>query len=234
VVEDVFKKYKGGVTVNKPVVLALAVILAASTAAVAGVHTVGGGTPNSNNTFPFAGGSTYPAFRWQTMWFQSELGEAGQILKIEWQVYSGGSSSPGGTFNNCDILLCHTNISAVTTTFASNYGTGTPVNVFTGTYVLPPSNALDWITIVEPANFTYNNTDNLLIEVSWQTSPSGSKTFFAVRSSGSNFPGRVYSYSSKTATTGTLGANYHHYGRITIGYVGVAPTSLGRIKSLYN
>ena len=44
--------------------------------------------------------------------------------------------------------------------------------------------------------------------------------------------GRVYA-SSATATTSTLGAAYHHYGRITIGYVGVAPTSLGRVKSIF-
>ena len=211
--------------------ITLALVVVASTAAVADTHIVGGGTPNTNNTYPFSGG--FSAFRWQTMWFQSELNEAGAITKIEWQVYSGARPSPGGTFNNCDILLCHTNISAVTSTFADNYGGNTPVNVFTGTCVIPASVAEQWITIVEPKNFTFNNKDNLLIEVSWQGG-SGSATYFKVRSSGSPpFPGRVYNTSSKTATTGSVTASYHQYGRITIGNVGVEATSLGRVKSLF-
>ena len=47
-------------------------------------------------------------------------------------------------------------------------------------------------------------------------------------------PGRVYDTSSKTATTGTFGASYRRYGRITIGYAAVAPTSLGRVRAIYN
>jgi len=212
---------------RKLALLSLACVVAASTAAVAVEHVVGGGTPNSNNTFPFWG--LYSAFRWQTMWFQSELGEAGDITKIEWNTWS---STSGGTFSNCDILLCHTNISAITSNFANNYGGNTPVTVFTGTYVLSGYPANTWVTIVEPTNFTYNNTNNLLIEVSWQGG-SGSTNSMWVRTSGSNFPGRVWNTSSKTATTGSVQASYHHYGRITIGYVGVSPTSLGRVKSLY-
>lgn len=216
---------------KKYVFLTLALVVAASTLATAAVHIVGGGTPNTNNTYPFTAAS---AFRWQTMWFQTELGETGPVSKIEWQVYSGARPSPGGTFNNCDILLCHTSVKAVTSTFATNYGGKTPVNVFKGTYVLPASVAEQWMTIVEPTNFTFNNTDNLLIEISWQGG-SASSTFFKVRMVGSPlYPGRVYNSSSKTETTGSITTNYHQYGRITIGAIpGVAPTSLGRVKSIF-
>ena len=213
---------------KKLVFLTLALVIAASTAAVAGVHVVGGGTPNSNNTFPFWG--IYSAFRWQTMWFKSELNEAGPITKIEWNAWNNTS---GGSYSNCDILLCHTGISAITNNFANNYGGKTPVTVFHGTYSLSGYPVNTWITIVSPSNFTYNNTDNLLIEVSWQGG-SGGATFFKVRSSGSPpFPGRVYNTSSKTATTGSVTSSYHQYGRITIGNVGVNPTSLGRVKSIF-
>ena len=44
--------------------------------------------------------------------------------------------------------------------------------------------------------------------------------------------GRVY-VTSATATSGPLNSTYAQYGRITVGYVGVAPTSLGRVKSIY-
>jgi hypothetical protein len=129
---------------------ASALVFAASTAAVAAVHTVGGGAPNIGNTYPFYGSS--PAFRWQTMWFQSELNEAGPVTKIEWQTWT--QAGVGGKYQDCDILLCHTGFSALTATFALNYGGKTPVNVYPETYTLPASNPLDWVTIVEPTNFT--------------------------------------------------------------------------------
>lgn len=216
---------------NRLVVPALALALAASNAAVADVHVVGGGTPNSNNTYPFWG--IFPAFRWQTMWFQSELNEAGPVSKIEWQIWSNPAGGLGGTYYNCIILLCHTGIPAITANFANNYGGNTPVTVFSGTYVFPRSSANQWMTIVAPTNFTFNNRDNLLIEVSW-TAGSGDINPFKVRTNGPPpFPGRVYNSSSATAETGSVTANMHRYGRITIGDVGVDGTSLGRVKSLF-
>jgi hypothetical protein len=206
----------------------LALVIAASAPAVAEVHTVGGGAPDIGNTYPFYGSS--PGFRWQTMWFQSELGEAGPVTKIEWQTWT--TAGVGGKYSDCDILLCHTGFSTLTATFALNYGGKTPVNVYNDIYTLPSSSPLQWVTIVEPSNFTYNNTDNLLMEISWQGG-SGVPNYFWTRTRGSNFPGRVYNTSSKTAVSGTLNSSYHHYGRITIGYVGVAATSFGRVKALF-
>jgi hypothetical protein len=119
---------------KKAISLVAIALLVLTGLSLAGEHLVGG-SGNSNNTIPFWGG--YPAARWQTIWLQTEIGEAGKITKIEWQNYS-GSAGNGGTFNQCDILLCHTSLSAVTATFANNYGGNTPVNVYSGTFVLPP------------------------------------------------------------------------------------------------
>jgi hypothetical protein len=215
---------------KKLVFLTLALVVAASTVAVAGVHIVGGGTPNTANTFPWG---NRPGMRWQTMWFKSELNEAGLVSKIEWQIYA-SIPGAGGVYSSCDILLCNTTVSALTSTYASNYGTATPVNVFTGTYRLAASPVNAWVTIVSPTNFTYTNTGNLLMEVSWSSATGGSN-FFKYRSTGSSHPGRVYNTSSgaKTATTGTLHRTYHQYGRITITPTAVEATSLGRVKSLF-
>lgn len=215
---------------KKLVFLTLALAVAASTVAVAAVHVVGGGTPNTANTFPWG---ARPGMRWQTMWFKSELNEPGKVTKIEWQVYD-RIAGAGGVYSNCDILLCNTTVSALTATYASNYGTATPVNVFTGTYTLAASPTNAWVTIVSPTNFTYANTGNLLMEVSWASATGGSN-FFKYRSTGGTYPGRVYNTSAgaKTATTGTLNTTYHQYGRITIEPTGVAPTSLGRVKSIF-
>jgi hypothetical protein len=170
--------------------------------------------------------------RFQTLWFQTEINEAGPVSKIEWQVYDTAGGA-GGTWNACRILLCHTPVSAVTTVFADNYGGNTPVTVFNGTFVMSAYPAGAWVTIVQPTNFNYTNARNLLIEVSW-TSHSAGSTYMKVRSTPPPVPGRVYNLTDAQATTGSVTAGYHQYGRITIGYVGVAPTSLGRIKGLYN
>jgi hypothetical protein len=216
---------------KKPLIITFVVAVALADLAFAGVHVVGGGTPNSNNTFPFWG--YHPQFRWQTMWFQSELDEAGPLAKVEWQIWSNPSGGAGGTFTGCKVLLCHTGIGAITANFNNNYGGNAPVTAFSGTYVLPPSSANEWITVVAPTDFTYNNRDNLLIEVSW-TAGEGDINPVKCRNSGpAAFPGRVYNSSSATAETGLVSANMHRYGRITIGYPGVAPTSLGRVKTLF-
>ncbi|UCH78013.1 MAG: hypothetical protein JSU81_09865 [Candidatus Coatesbacteria bacterium] len=208
-----------------------ALVVASSAAVEAGVHIVGGGTPNSNNTFPFWG--YHPQFRWQTMWFQYEIGEAGPLTRLEWQMWSNPSGGAGGTFTNCKVLLCHTGIRAVGANFRNNYGGNQPVTAFSGTYVLPRSEANEWLTIVAPTNFTFNNRDNLLIEVSW-TAGVGNINPFKCRNAGSHpFPGRVYNSSSATAETGNVTADIHRYGRITISGAGVEATSLGRVKSLY-
>ncbi len=211
----------------KKVFIGIAVLVAAY--AFAGEHLVGG-TPTSANTFPFAG--SISQMRWQTLWYQSEITEAGAVSKIEWQVYDTAGGA-GGTWNDCKIYLCHTTVNAVTATFADNYGGFTPVLVYSGTYVMSPTSAGQWVTIVEPTNFTYNNTNNLLIEVSWPSHGTAGSTFFKYRSSGGTMPGRVYNTTDANAATGTVTASYHQYGRITIGYVDVAPTSLGRVKALY-
>jgi hypothetical protein len=209
---------------------ALALTIMTAGVALAAVHNVGG-SGTTGNTIPFWANSTYyPQMRFQTMWRQSEINETGPISLIEFRMYTGYTGA-GGTFNGCLILLCHTNVSAITTTFASNYGGGTPVTVFTGTYVLASYAGGTWVKIVEPNNFTYNNKDNLLIEVSWTGYSSGGTNYMYCDGSGG--PGRIYA-ASATATTGTVQAGYWQLGRITVGPVGVAPTSLGRIKSLYN
>ena len=211
---------------KKLVFLSLACVVIASTAAVAGQHLVGG-SATGGNTIPFW--ATYGGMRWQTIWSQSNINEAGPISMVEFITYSTGISSTN-TFNTCKILLCHTTLTHVTASYTGNYGGNTPVTVFDGTKVIPATGGNTWVSIVEPTNFTYNNTNNLLIEVSW-VSATGYRCDFQVNSRGSH--GRVYS-NNPTASSGSVTNNYDQLGRITVGYVGVAPTSLGRIKTFYN
>lgn len=210
---------------KKYVVLTMALVIAASTLAVAGQHVVGG-TKYTGNTIPWWG--SYTAGRFHCMWFKSEINEAGPVSMIEFQVYQ----TSGGTFNNVDMLLCHSSRTALTSTYSTNYDGKTPVKVYTGNYTVTASLPRDsWFKQCDVTNFTYNNSDNLLFEISWSGRTSSGANYFWRASSGQ--PGRVWA-SSKTASSGTLYANQGEIARITIGYVGVAPTSLGRIKGLYN
>ena len=209
---------------KKLVFLTLALVLTASTIAVAGVHIVGG-TGTGGNTIPFW--PSQPGMRWQTIWHKADINEAGAVTKVEFQSYRISTAS---TFTTCKVLLCHTSLTHVTASYTGNYGGKTPVTVFSGTKVVPVTAQGQWWTVVEPTNFTYNNTDNLLIEVSWVSGSPSTVCHCYINSRGK--AGRVYAYSA-TATTGTVTTNYDQLGRITIGYVGVAPTSLGRVKTLF-
>jgi len=210
--------------VKKYVLLTMALVLVASTLAMAGVHIVAGpGT--GGNTIPFW--PTRPGMRWQTIWHKADINEAGAVTKVEFQAYS---ISVASSFTTCKVILCHTSLAHVTTSYTANYGGKTPVTVFSGTKVVPATARLQWFTVVDPTNFPYNNSDNLLIEVSGVSGSGGSVCHCYINSRGK--AGRVYAYSA-TATVGTVTRNYDQVGRITIGSSGVAPTSLGRVKSIF-
>jgi len=207
----------------------LFVVTALIPVAFAGTYTVGGGG-GTGNTIPWWGNNpSYPQMRFQCIWLQTQINEAGTITKVEQQDWN--ANSTGGTFGGCKVLLCHTSLATITATFADNYGGNTPVTVFDGTKVIPDVNNGDWVTIAEGSNlFQYNNTANLLYEVSW-TSPSGGANYFNNSSSGQS--GRVYA-NSATALTGTVTNGYCAVGRITITPgSGVAPSSLGRVRAMF-
>ena len=65
------------------------------------------------------------------------------------------------------ITLGHTTLSALTTTFASNFNSGAPVTVASGlTFTVPagvPAGTPIWLPL--PGMFTYNGTDNLIVDI---------------------------------------------------------------------
>lgn len=214
---------------KKLVSLTLALVLATATLASAGEYLVGG-TYTGGNTIPFW--ATYGGMRWQTIWDKSRILESGKVTKVEFITHPTVPISETNTFNTCKILLCNTTLTHVTTNYKDNYGGQTPVTVFSGTKVIPATPVSTWVTIFSSTKtgFTYNREYNLLIEVSWVTA-SGRRCDFQVNSRGSH--GRIYS-NNPTAENGTVTTNYDQLGRVTITpNVGVSPTSLGRVKSLF-
>jgi hypothetical protein len=78
-----------------------------------------------------------------------------------------------GTFTGVRIYASHTSRTSLSSTFADNYNGNTPVLVYSNSslFLNIPENA--WGQINFDSIFAYNGSDNLLIEIQWDASPSG-------------------------------------------------------------
>jgi hypothetical protein len=179
-------------------------------------------SPSGGNRAPWRGGGG-DGMRFQCLWLQSSIGHTGYVNQIEFSYYSG---TVPASFNSCSVLLCHTSASTLVETFATNYGGNTPVEVYNGTMTL---NGSDWLDLgITPNAFNYNNSDNLLMEVVWN-GDSGSDVY-CYRSTGT--ARRAYSY-TYNASSGSV-YDQSQYIRLHIGTMtGVAPTSLGRVRAIF-
>lgn len=208
------------------VVVGLAVALTAPAFATGKQVTVGTLT-TSGNWIPFWGPS-YNAMRFQTLMDQSQIAYAGTINEVEYYAWFGY----GGEFLKYRVLLGHTGLSALTTTYDNNWK-GTPVEVANAASFVINTAVRTWFPLKLTKTFTYNNTDNLLIEIVWDGktgTPRGEPVYTCTFGSGYH---RIYSPGSSTSPTGS-GSTLAYYCRLSFSYsTGVAPTSLGRVKALY-
>ena len=173
-------------------------------------------------------GSMYPWYspnegmRCQMLFDRDKIDYAGTIteFELEKQVYV-------GEYGNVKFYLCHTPLSALATDFSANYGGNTPKLVASfSTYKLPEVEGVYPIPMAE--TFDYNNRDNLILEVTWET---GGRQKVPLLS-GTVTAHVCYANDAK-ATIGTV-ADVALNARISFNtYKGVAPASLGRVKALY-
>ena len=168
------------------------------------------------------GGAAADAMRFQCLWLRSDIDYPGFVDKVEFDSASGAI----GHFYNCRILLCHTNRTALVSNFTTNYGGNTPVEVH------PPITRSmgggGWVNAnIRARIFSYNNRDNLLMEVRWNGDSGRDINCYV----GTGTAKRCYAYNHE-ATTGRVSHDSQRV-RLTIGvYTGVEPTSLGRVKTL--
>jgi hypothetical protein len=185
------------------------------------------GTRTGGNWIPFWS-QTYTAMRFQTLIDKSEINNAGVINEVELFRYwtTGGDV----TYNNVRIFLGHTALSALGLTFDSNYK-DTPVEVkTTGSLVIPTAQA--WFPLKMTKTWTYNNTDNMIVEIRWTGSTPRTGVPLYTCSFGSGIH-RVYAYNNANATSGT-GDTLAYHSRLSFSYsTAVTPTSLGRVKALF-
>ena len=205
-------------------ILAAAVVAAAilAPAASASGKVVVVGPRTAADVVPWRGGSGN-ALRFQCLWFQRDINYAGYVNAVEFEK----TNSASGRFLGVLVLLCHTKKAALEAAFNNNYTGYTPLEVAhmrsiglsgTGWFNLP----------VSPYRFKYDNRDNLLMEIRWNGDDGHDVPCWR-----SSQPySRCYAY-DHTATTGTVYNNGQRI-RLTIGaMIGLAPTSLGRVKTLF-
>jgi len=164
---------------------------------IIGVQVVG-------NYIPFWG-SNYNACRFQTLYLQSEINQAGQIVTLSYMP----STSTIGSFDNVRVYLCHTSVSQLGTTFDNNYSGNTPVEVI-NVPNMSVGNAgdiwMDW-----DVSFDYNNVDNLLVEIRWNGDNGVGVPIWRTAEA---VPRRLYAWDDG-ATTGTAG-NQCYYTKLAI------------------
>ncbi len=170
------------------------------------------------------GGAAADAMRFQCLWLQRDINYAGYVDKIEFETRGGPYMAH---FDNCRILLCHTNLNWLVSAFASNYGGNTPVEVHPR--MTRSIGGIGWITAdIMSHVFNYDNRDNLLMEIVWNGDSGGDVICYL----GAATARRCYSYNHQ-ATTGRV-SNDSQRIRLTIGvYTGLEATSLGRVKTLF-
>ncbi len=123
---------------------------------------------SGSNVYPWS--TSYTQCRFQLLYLASQIGRSGTITE-----FANKTSNTGiGTFANVSYRMCHTNVNALTTTYAANYGGNTPVVVFSAPSLVRGKSATDVWDSVPVSNFNYNGTDNLLVEIVWIGTPSGS------------------------------------------------------------
>jgi hypothetical protein len=194
----------------------IAVLLAAAllipAAASADTTWVAIGSPASLNSIPFWGAG-YDAFRCQWLYHQSEISQAGDIVAIG--IYS--SADAPAEYYHVTVSCCHTPLTDLTTNFSDNYGGKSPQILLQAETLLVGTGASQtWYYF--PGTFSYNDTDNLIVEITWRGDAGVTERFY--RNGMSSFYRRCIAYSD-TASSGTRDTVMGNYIRLGFLQTGV-------------
>lgn len=167
------------------------------------------GSPVIGNVIPFWGAS-YNASRFQVLFLQSEINIAGDIISFAFMP----TTSTIGTYNDVRMYCCHTNVPQLSSVFDDNYAGNTPVEVMNEPVLAVGGTANEWMPW--DINFSYNNVDNLLVEIRWNGDNNINVPFWRT---GEAIPRRLYAWDDN-ATTGSL-QNTSNYVRLIIVTTGI-------------
>jgi len=177
------------------------------------------------NAIPWWPHPTLTSMRCQMLYDRSYIDYAGTVTEFQLEK----TDAESATFYEVKFYLCHTSLASLTPVFRENYGGNTPTMVGSfATYKLPA--VVGPYPIPMAATFPYNNVDNLLFEVTWESSD---KTNIMCRvKTGSMAGHRCFAWDYK-AEVGSPDAVAYNALVVFDTYPGVAPASLGRVKVLY-
>jgi hypothetical protein len=196
------------------------------------------GGSSSSGAAPF--GSVH--WRLQTVYLASEVNGKGPITGFGMKT---ATTTTTGAYTYT-LKLGHTTLSRFTSTFADNYTNGSPVTVVSNqTFTIPggvPANTYIWIPF--PGTFTYNGTDDLLVDLDVSNGiATNSMLYTSVSGSARVAAG---STGSSTANIGMIGSVLHAAFRFNGGRVMVLPNvtesasdqvlgngTAGQIQSIY-
>ncbi len=155
-----------------------------------------------------------------------ELNVAGDITRVEWNA---SAAVTGAGFGDVEITLCETSLSELTTSFRGNYGGNTPALIYSNSWLVVTTSGDQWFGFDCAKPFPYGGSKNLVVEMRWRrdselTVPSW---HFDTKPAFRNCS--VGTYAAEEGKLGTWCSRH----RFTYTAAAVAPTSLGRVKSLY-
>ncbi|MEK6745325.1 MAG: hypothetical protein AABZ15_17055 [Nitrospirota bacterium] len=117
---------------------------------------------SSSDSYPFSGSASPKR---QYLYPATMLGTQGSISKIAFRLKN---ASNAGAYGNVEVIMGHTVLSSLTTTFASNM-VG-PSTVYSGSVTIPAGmKAGDWIEIPLSSAFAYDGVSNLVVQVAADT-----------------------------------------------------------------
>ncbi len=204
--------------------LVAALTLAVATSALATGRQITCYSAQASTPCPFWG-ATYSGMRFQTNIEQSRIRYAGSINEVEFYNYAGVS----GRFNNYVVYLCHTDRVSLSTYFGVNYY-GTPVQVVSlAAFNIPAVRG--WFGLKMTRRFNYDNVRHLLIEVLWEGDNAINVPVY-MNDMVSGYR-RIWAVNNPSAPYG-VGDASAYYIRLSFGvFTALEPTSLGRVKALY-
>jgi len=170
----------------------------------------------------------------QELILPSDALPAGRITRWEW--FGVGKEVKAGKYFKFRLTLCPTSRSALTERYADNYDGNTPVQVFARDPLQFEPKLNDWFGFTFDAPYVYDGRRNLVVEVWWAGQENEANAY---TDWGPDFMGRCVvsfvTYGVPECGYPDAGRvqDYIHYMRITITDVGVAPTSLGRLRALF-
>jgi hypothetical protein len=179
---------------------------------------------STENLFPWWPLAFPSGCRIQMLYDRSAINYAGAVNEFELQKSTYATS----TYAGAKFYLCHTGLAALTNNFRNNYGGNTPALVASfSSYNLPARSG--FYPIPMATTFAYNNADNLILEITYESSSGAGAGLYCGSMS---TPHRCFGRGS-SAETGTV--DYWGYNaRLSFSYYsGVAPASLGRVKALF-